>query len=167
MALGANVALEAYTRGQSAINAYRGKWTTIISAGGPAVQDNAAIVNPATQIVAATRHLALVWMGTIIELALGYDDELASITDPVVKLFGRRDSGDRWSLIRNLNGDLSATLATDASDVTDGTLKYTTPDPDVARFNIGTYGEVLVGVETALAGTGVVNNSIIQARVWS
>lgn len=147
-------------------------WATVVAAGEPAVQDAATITNPANDITNINdRILPKGAIGTLLALCLGYDDELSGITDPIVKLFGRYDDSEnsRWELIPNLNGDLSATLATDTdNDVEDGTLKYTTVDPDVNMWDVGAFNELLVGVETKLeADSGSTANAIIQARLWA
>lgn len=140
-------------------------WTTAISAGGPAVQDSASITNPTTQITADTRVLLRRGgVGTSLILRLAYDDGLTSITNPVVKVFGRTGN-DVWQALRNKSGSLTTTLTTAATDTTDGTLLYTNPAFDTEAIDCLGCDEILVGVETALAGTGTTSNAVIQAKI--
>lgn len=168
MALADNVFLRYNTDAQPvAPSAILSPWATVIAAGGPANQDAASITNPDTQITAATTSIIQrEAIGTLLALSLGYDDALTSITDPIVKVFGRYDENRRWELVPNLAGDLAKALATAATDVADGTLKYTTVNAENHVWNVGAFNQLLVGVETALAGTGSTSNSIIQARLW-
>lgn len=139
-------------------------WQTIIDAGGPAVQDAATITNPTTEITETTTHIfQRKAKGTNMLLRLGYDDALTTITNPVVKVFGRTGN-DVWQLLKTRGGALTGTLTTAATDVTDGTLLYTTPDWDDTTWDCLGCDEILVGVETALAGTGSTANAIIQAK---
>lgn len=150
-----------------ATNAIRGRLHTVVKAGGPAIQDAASITRPDTQIIDASRVISqLDITGTYLSLVLGYDAGLTGITAPVVKLFGRYNNTDRWELLRNMAEDVNALLRPDSSDVSDGTLAYTTVDLTRQVWDVGRVNEVVVGVETALAGTGTVSNSIIQARLW-
>lgn len=142
------------------------KWRGVIDAGGPAVQDNASITNPTTQIIAETRHIfVLDNAGSFVCLRLAYDDGLTSITNPIVKVFGRTGA-DVWQILKTRAGSITGTLTTAATDVTDGTLCYTTPDSQSTTWDCLGCEEILVGVETALAGTGTTSNSIIQARIF-
>jgi hypothetical protein len=165
MAISEPVEIRSYIKEIVAPCSLTQNWTTAISAGGPAVQDNASITNPTTQITAATRiPLRRGGVGTILLLRLGYDDALTTITDPVVKVFGRTGS-DAWQLLKSIASALTATLPTAATDSTDGTLDYTTPDLSTHAWDCAGCDELLVGVETALAGTGSTANAIIQAKV--
>lgn len=155
-------------------SAILGKWATVVAAGEVDDQDNGTITNPATQIATIDdRIFPKGAIGTLLALCLGYDDGLTGITDPVVKLFGRYDEDERWELVPNLEGAVAATLVTAATDLTDGTLKYTTVKSkdsstpgNVSVFDVGAFSHLAVGIETALAGTGDKTNAIIQARLW-
>ena len=143
------------------------KWTQIIEAGGVASIDAATITNPATQITAATRvlHRRGGAAGTTIRVRLGYDDALSAITNAIVELWGRT-AGQAWQRLRNKAGASSATLTTDTTnDATDGTLKYTDPNQTTHAWDCEGCEEFLVGVTTALAGTGVVTNAVVEAKV--
>lgn len=169
MALGDSIeVVGSPTRGFEAVTLYSmtSAWQTIIDAGGPAVQDAATITNPTTQIVASTAHLfQRRAKGTNLILRLGYDDALTSITDPIVKVFGRTGSTDVWQILKTKSGSITCTLSTaPTTDTTDGTLRYTTPDSSTTTFDCFGTEEILVGIQTALAGTGTTNNSIIQAK---
>jgi hypothetical protein len=166
MALAANVEAKIFSEFKSqAPVSLTGVWQTVISAGGPATQDAATITNATTQITAATRSIfSRKGAGTILLIRLGYDDGLTSITNPIIKVFGRTGS-DAWMVLKDVSGNLTLTLTTALStDATDGTLLYTAAD--VATSSIDCLGcdEILIGVQTALAGTGTVSNSIIQVK---
>ncbi len=141
------------------------RWQTVVRAGGPALLDNASITDPTTQIVRDTTSIfSRQAGGTILLIRLGYDDALASITNPVIRVFGRTGD-DAWQELPDAAGNSAITLTTAASvDATDGTLKYT--KAVVAAHSVDCLGceEILIGVQTVLAGTGVVNNSIIQVK---
>lgn len=144
--------------------AIRGKWREVIAAGGVDDADAGTITNPETEITDSTRRLIRKdGAGTYLALRLGYDDTPS--TDPVVKLFGRHSEDEPWELVPNRNGDLSQALEAAGTDVSDGTLKYTTVDPDLHVYDVGGFGELVVGIETALAGTNAAD-AIIQARLW-
>lgn len=141
------------------------KWQTVIAAGGPAVQDAASITNPTTQIVNSTTSIFYKGAyGTNILIRLGYDDGLTSITSPVIRVFGRTGT-DAWQALENKASSETITLTTDSADVTDGTLLYT--DVDASSHQVDTLGceEIIIGIQTALAGTGSTANSIIQVKL--
>lgn len=148
-------------------------WQTMIAAndgsdGGPESADAATITNPTTQITKATRRIYLRQgkAGMFLVLRLGYDDALTVTVDPVVAVFGRKNSSGKWERLRNRAGALTGTLATDiTNDVTDGTLKYTTVHHDNNMWDVLGCNEILVGVQTALAGTGTTTNSIVEGKV--
>jgi len=143
-----------------------GQWRNVLDAGGPAVQDAVSITNPTTQIIGATTHIISMDNGaTFIALRLGYDDGLTGITDPVVKVFGRTKT-DAWQVLKTRAGTLTATLTTAATDAADGTLFYTTPDIESHVWDCFGCEELIVGIETALAGVGTVANSIIQGKLF-
>ena len=172
MALGANVVSGQYRNyaGCVAPVSITAPWQTIIAAGGPALLDNANITNPTTQIVRPTTSLFILGtQATNLLLRLAYADALSSITSPVVKVFGRLDSNNAWQLLKAKasvgSTTLTATLTADATnDVTDGTYKYTTPDFQNTCWDCLGCTEILVGIQTVLAGTGTVNTSFIQAK---
>lgn len=149
-------------------------WQDVIDADGttgPQQADNSGsdITAPTTQGSNTNDHtVRLLGRGTLVAFRLGYDDALSSITNPVIQVFGRTGS-DVWMRLYNM-ADTPAhdiTLTTDATnDVTDGTLKYTDADRKTHVVDAMGCDEIIVKVKTALAGTGTVTNSIIQAKVF-
>ena len=147
-------------------SSFYGSWTTILDAPGPALQDNANITNPTTQIIFITTHIFETGcLGTTLLLRLGYDDALTLITDPVVRVFGRTGATDPWQLLKNVTGGTEAALVTSANDTITGDLKYTIVDPALQAWDVMGCEQILVGVQTALNGTGDLTNSIIQAKM--
>ena len=115
-------------------------------------------------------------LGTNMALILAYDDGLTGVTDPVIKLFGRRKGGDtRWRVLRNLLDSLTITLETASSDLDqDGTpqggsevagLKYTVPSRS-QMCDMQGCSEFIIGVETALAGTGTTSTAHVLAYTF-
>jgi len=145
------------------------KWQNAITAPGIASSDNSGndITDPDDQIDGLTRHiLKVAKRGTFLQVRLLYDDGLTSITDPVIQIFGRYDDTDQWQRLRNLSNSVDVTLTTATSlDVTDGTLKYTDPAFDAHTVDLNATDELLIGVKTALTGTGTVNTAILQAKL--
>jgi len=130
----------------------------------PDAQDAAAVTQVSDVDGDEGREIFAAGRGTHLVLRLGYDDALAAITDPVVVVLGVDENGEVERL-RNENGGATGTLATDTTnDAEDGTLKYTTPN-DNAIFDIRGCHSLVVGVETALAGTGTVTNSVLQGKL--
>lgn len=141
-------------------------WQSLIDAGGLIVQDAAIITNAATQITNSTRHVFnRVGQGTVLLTTMKYDAGLTISTAPVIKVFGRTGS-DIWLPVRMRNSSqISASLVNSSTtDGTDGTFKYTTPDYNLQAWDCIGYEEILVGVETILAGTGTVNNAALLGR---
>jgi hypothetical protein len=151
------------------------KWFTVITAGGMDDQDAATITNPTTEITLSTRNIVLRgWQddgtdgpneGVLLIVRLAYDDGLTSITDPVIKVFGRDNDDEVWTLLETVGGTVTATIATAATDVTDGTMLYTTPDLSADAWDTQGCRQILIGVETALAGTGTVTTAYLQAKL--
>jgi len=142
-------------------------WQTVITAGGPAVQDAASITNPETQITSSTRSIFnRKGAGTHLLLRLKYDSTLTAITSPVVKVFGRTGA-DAWQLLYSKGGNLVETLTTDTTnDARDGTFNYTTPSFSVHVWDCLGCDSLIVGVQTAFAGaTGSVATATVQAKV--
>lgn len=140
-------------------------WIQVLDANGPATLNNATITNPTTQITTSTTHpLSTQGVGTLLVLRLVYDAGLTSITNPTVKVFGK-SGASAWSLLQTKAGALNAAITTASTDVSDGTFKYTTPDLTNIAWDMQGCDTILVGVEVALAGTGTVSNSLIQAKI--
>jgi hypothetical protein len=141
----------------------RATFQNAISAGLVATIDNASITNPATQITrSGTSIVRSDSGGTFLVVRLAYDDGLTGITNPIVKVFGRASLSEPWRLLRNRAGSLSASLATASTDATDGTLDYTTPDLSTNVWDVQGCDQFIIGVETALAGTGTTSNATVQ-----
>lgn len=168
MALSANIQYVGPTKQGGMVQpcSLSSKWMTVIDAGGPAVQDAATIQNPDVSITAATRHIFYRGSyGTNLLVRLGYDDGLTIITDPIIKIFGRTGT-DAWQILPNKAASPTVTLATSLStDAADGTLFYTAIDMQEHQIDCQGCEQILIGVETALAGTGSVANSIIQIKL--
>lgn len=144
----------------------RATYQTVVAAGLPATIDAATITNPLTQITrAGTSLLTVQGRGTFLIVRLAYDAGLTGITSPTVKVFGRANSGEPWRLLRTRGGAINAQLLTAATDVTDGTLDYTTPDLTSNVWDLQGCDQILIGVEVALAGTGTTSNARIEALV--
>lgn len=145
-------------------------WETAIDAGGMDDQDAAVITNPDTQIILSTRHpIHKGLVGTQLLFRLVYDDGLTAITDPIVKWFGRTGDSQVWQLLKNRSGGITTTITTQASDdgatdVTDGTFLYTTPDYETQAIDCLGCDTFFVGLETALAGTGDVTTAFLQVK---
>lgn len=139
------------------------RWTVAITAGGPASQDAASITNPTTQITASTRRILKrnKMNGTLVMVRLGYSGTPS--TSPIIGVWGRTGT-DVWQRLINKSSGTAPALTTAAStDVTDGTLKYTSASEDHTFDCVGCE-EILIGVETAFAGS-VTADSIIQAKI--
>lgn len=141
-------------------------WSFAISAGGMTIQDAPTITNPESQITSSTRiKLNKGSRGALLLLSMGYSSGLSGITSPVVKVFGRT-AGDRWQTLKSRGGNLVETLtATAATDDTDGTLSYTIPDFAVTAWDCLGCDQLIVGIQTALAGTGTTSTAFLQAKV--
>ena len=146
------------------------EWKDAIGAGGIASTDNGGsdITNPTSQIDGLTKHLLKInKRGTFLQVRLVYDDGLTSITDPVVQIFGRYSDEQMWQRLRTLSNLHDVTLVTDqtTADVTDGTDKFTDPLFDAQTIDLNATDEILIGVKTALAGTGTVSTAVLQAKL--
>jgi len=141
------------------------RWKNIIDPGGMDDQDAATITNPTTQITLGTRKIFKRRAnGTTLLVSLAYDDGLTSITNPVIKLFGRYDSTEAWRVVLTKGGSLTATFAVASTDSTDGTNLYTPANYDTIAWDCLGYEEFVMGVETALAGTGDATTAYLQGK---
>ncbi len=145
-------------------------WKLVIQAGGLDDVDNSGndITNPDTQLVGTLRNVCKTnKLGTFIQFRMAYDDSLTVTTDLVIQVFGRFDKDDQWQRLKSMDGTplVDIVLSTAASDVTDGTLKYTDPDFQSQTIDLDATLDVIVRVKTALAGTGDVTNAFLQAKV--
>lgn len=153
---------------------------TIISAAGiSAAQDNSGTI---TQL----SHLARVGifpimrkdnLGTTIIFSFGYDNAFAEVTQwPTIAVFGAAQlgtPGERlealdWRRLRNLNGDLTATLTGAATDFLSpaNSLKWTVPNRLTHAFDCQNFNVFLWGVVTeATVNTGDLDNSLFSAQI--
>lgn len=141
-------------------------WEIAISAGGIATQDAATITNPSSEIASTAIILKRGGKGTLLVVRLQYDDGLTSITDPVIKAFGRTGS-DVWEPLKTRASTpaVTFTVATGADDTTDETETYLYTIPSYAdAFDCLGCEEIVIGVQTALAGTGTTSTAILQAK---
>lgn len=173
MALGSNIRLDCENdRGIPTFPAsFSSKWTTVIDAGGMDAQDGllaGTVVNPTTDITASDHHIFTrdKWMGTYIVPSLGYSVSATVTAGGTVVCFGRKDSTDRWMLLRTKDGSTALALTTDATDANDGTLAYTTPDLATDAFDMAGCNEFIFGVTVAHAvSAGSAAVAILQAKV--
>lgn len=140
-----------------------GGWFPLIDATGMDDADNSgsAVLNPFTGITLATRKIVDVGgMGTLLAIRMGYAGTPS--TDPVIQLFGGMThtdgvpTGDWESLYNFADTPLHAiTLTTGtATDVTNGTLKYTVVDAKSHVLDIRACRYILACVKTAYAVSG-------------
>lgn len=143
------------------------EWQNLVDAGGVATQDAASVANPTTQVTNSTSKVVTLErpVGHFVSVSLGYDDGLTAITNPAGRLFGRKGSTGRWTLLPNRAGGTDVTITTATTDVTDGTLLYTTPDPDEHVWERCGCDQFIWGTQTALAGTGTTSNAVLQIKV--
>jgi len=131
-------------------------WVDLRDEGSVDAADNAGsdITNPDTQITDAGAHiLKKIKAGTVLRLRLRYDDGDTLTTDPVVQVFGRHSDDGGWQRLRNKSGNIDLTLSDAATDVEDGTDKFSDVDEDANSFDLDGCDQVIVGVKTAAAGT--------------
>ena len=102
--------------------------------------------------------------GTHLRIRMVYDDGLSVSQAPIVKVFGRTGSTQVWQLLKSAAGNLRETISTASTDVTDGTFNYTTPDQSIHTWDCDGCEQLLIVVETALAGTGTVNTAFLQVK---
>lgn len=142
------------------------EWATAIAAGGVATQDAATIDNPTADITRSTTSVVNLGSvsGVYVTVQLAYDDGLTSITSPVIELYGRAGGSGTWIRLPNRAGATAVTLTTATTDVTDGTLFYTAPSPTNHIWDRMGCDEFLVGVTTALAGTGTTSNAVVRIK---
>ena len=144
----------------------RATFQTAISAGLVATADAATVTNPTTQVTrAGTGIIRTDGGGTFVIVRLAYDDGLTAITAPTIKVFGRANISEPWRILRSRGGAISTQLLTASTDATDGTLNYTTPDLTSNVWDVQGCDQLLIAVETALAGTGTTSNATVQVLI--
>jgi len=134
------------------------KWVTAITAGGIDGQDNSGTINdPDAHITSATTRIVKIEQaGTTLRARLKYDDGDTPDTDPTIVVFGKTgddtDGGSAWERLLNKAGSTSAIMTTaTATDVQDGTNKYTEVSATVHAWDLNGCDEILVGVLVAYA----------------
>lgn len=141
-------------------------WTSAVTAGGATTADASTITAPTSQITASTRRIVTrqVSGGTALLVRMKYDASLTVSVSPSVRLFGRTNGG-AWQTLTSRAGTVSSVLlAATATDISDGTYKYTTVDLASHYFDCQGYDEFLVGIETALAGSGTTSTATIDLK---
>lgn len=142
---------------------------TIIQATGLDDQDAATITDPAAEITKSTTIPLVCKGGTTLHLSVAYDDGDATITDVVVKVFGRFTDTERWRKLSNRAlSFLGITLQTDTTnDASDGTLNFTDSHPTNHAWDLNGCEEIVVGIETPYnATTGAANPSAAFLQAW-
>lgn len=146
-------------------------WTTVIDAGGMDETDNATarILNPITSIVGSNRHkISLPPWARYLFARLAYTGTPSA--DPVIQIFGFDGQGDtdKFVQLQNMAGtpaeEVTLTTAT-ASDITDGTDKFTEVLQTTHKFDLLGSRVILVGVKTAYAvSAGSAATAYLQIR---
>lgn len=133
-------------------------WQPLCTA--PNVADNggAAVVDPGAIVRAEQTWGAIQGEGTTLQVRLKYPAAAAISTDVVVQCFGRDRNGAPQRLFAGAVHEL--TLADAASDVTDGTSKWT----EAVEVDCQANSQVIVAIKTALAGTGIAG-ALIEGRL--
>lgn len=126
--------------------------------------DAATVTNPQTEVTRTTTPIINRAGGTVLRVRMAYNASLTVSQAPIVKVFGRTGSTQAWQLLKSAAGNIRETLTTAATDVTDGTYDYTTPDQTVHSWDCDGCEQLLIVVETALAGTGTVSDAFLQIK---
>ena len=89
------------------------------------------------------------------------DDTATNIVSPIIIVWGKSESGD-WEKLQDINGTFSSHTLTVAiaTDLDDGTFKYTDP----LEIFLARSRRVLFAVTTAFSSDHTVNDSTIQAK---
>jgi len=142
-------------------------WFTFYGTGALETQDNSGtITNPGSHITDANKNIVVIPGGTLLIFRMRYDDGIGTITDGIVKVFGRLNENNPWELLRSQDEAITQTLTTNAADAEDGTNNFTTPDYNANVYDKLGNNEFIVGVTTAhAAGSGDATLSILQVKV--
>jgi hypothetical protein len=143
-----------------------GDWVTVHAAADTADNETNTIVNPVVSSDAET-NFVLDMQGNVatVLLRLAYDPDDTPSVSPVVQVFGYDKKGNHMALA-NRNGDYEITLATGASDETDGDLKYTRAATLNELVDALACDRISVHVKTAYDGSGGDTElAVIQARL--
>ena len=130
-------------------------WIDFIDVGGLVIQDAATIINPTVQVENVTRKIVRRQSaGNNLVLRVQYPANLAITVSPIVRVFGRANATEVWTALPNLAAAVAAALTcVQASDVTDGTNNFSTVLIATQQFQVLGCNEILVGVQTIIAGT--------------
>jgi len=145
-----------YDRGNPTfVSTLVGPYVSAIDAGGLASADASPISTPTASITAESRHIITIepWQGTNLVFSAYYDAAATLPAGGTYVVFGRYVASGVTGAWRRLTNRSGATARSPAFDVTndasDGTLKYTTPDPNNDVFDRLGNNQILVGIESA------------------
>jgi len=140
-------------------------WKTAAVAGIINVQDASTITDPDAEITGATNKTFFSIVGTLLRVRVMYDDGVSSITNPIIKLFGRLNDGDKWQIMQNMDEQIRTTITLDTTnDISNGTVNWTLADLNAHTFDKDGCEEFLLGVEVALAATGTVTTATVEFK---
>lgn len=147
-------------------------WTVMVPAGSATTADSAGVLkNPGT----LTRNLNTLvreqGIGTFFIPQLVYNDDIGTVTSPVIRVYGRYNSDDPWLPLANKSGDLTVTLT--VAQITDveftsgaKTFGMTSVVGDDYQFDVLGCGEILVLVSTAFAASsGTPADGYIRGKI--
>lgn len=154
-------------------SSFLSSWRTVIDAGGMTVQDNGGsfITNPASQIADATRRPLKVNKGVVLRLRLAYDkgDSPDENNPPKVLVFGRTGNNAYQRLENNVNEGKTASVPVplaSATDLVEGSFKYTHPNYVEMTFDIDGCRDILVGlVQPYAVNSGDASKAFLQAKI--
>lgn len=168
MALGSTRIALANSRGPQVFPcSLSSEWQTAIDAGGVTVQDAATILNPATEITAATRHIIRRnnHAGTLVKVRMRYVGSVSQ--SPIVAVFGR-SGNDPWEVLYNQSDGTTAALtaapSTDIREIVGGVTYLFTLTSQDHTFDCNGCDEILVGIQTVVAG-GTTASDSIQVKI--
>lgn len=141
---------------------------------GLAAQDAANLLNPDTEILAgvnqtARRIVKCAGMGTLLRAAMVYDIDLAAtVTDPVIVVFGRSDETAMWRWLPNKAATRAVTIVTDlVNDARNADYRITEADPLVHSWDLDGSDEIVIGVQTPVSTTGAGDPEDTTLVVWT
>lgn len=147
---------------------------TAASDAGPDGLDAATITAPLTDITKDTRRISVRGSkgGTNMMVRLGYPTATTISTPCKMAIFGRYRFGtttevDVWIRLYSKSGNNYVSFASAATDISDGTLKYTAVDPQDNIFDMLGCTEFIFGTEQAVALASATNISkcLVQFKV--
>lgn len=133
--------------------------------------DDTTLNQPLTQITADTRTLFSrdsQQTGTSLMFRVGVPSGLTSLTNPVMRVFGRKqDSGDAFQMLQNLNEQFDITFDLGNNTTIEGGVRYSSPTK-AHIVDMASCDEFLAGIKTALGaggGTGTIADAFIEVKV--